>query len=477
MTSAAPTILALETDSAWVIILASSAVVLAATIVAARLISRSGGLASGLLLALPLALPLAAAVAFAEAALPEAAVLRPAGDVLLDKTGGLLDLLVVENQQDHTLTPYAVSRSAGSWLLIIGVLASSFMLVRRLIGALVVRSLLRRCRALGDQEAELGILLRRLCDDLRLRRIPQLLVLPPSVGGAFVMGLRRPKVLLSADLLRSLDDSEIEGVLAHELAHLRARDVELVLVAGLLRDLVAWNPFAHLAYRHLRRDRELEADRCAAAATEKPLAVASGLLKVAETMLATSRSQRSGALAFFGTRRLVTARVSQLLAVADGRAPLLPARHLPFLAAACVAAVIGFQVAAQIAEREAPALALVWDATEGDREGLWAPKRYRNNHQRTVGRHSVAPGRRLGKVDPRRRLSYPQLAGDVSVKPRHLDEWVAAMDEWTHELGESPITTRWEGRRNWEAVPLVAPVGDGSLGIYEVKLGLAEATR
>src|SRR5918992_4310549 len=140
MTSASPTILALETDSAWVIILVSSAVVLAAAIVAARVIGRPGGLASGLLLALPLALPLIAALSFAEAALPEAAVLRPAGDVLLDRTGGLLDLLVVENQRNHTVTPYAVPRSAGSWLLLIGVLSSFLMLLRRVIGALLIRS-------------------------------------------------------------------------------------------------------------------------------------------------------------------------------------------------------------------------------------------------------------------------------------------------------------------------------------------------
>jgi BlaR1 peptidase M56 len=316
-----------------------------------------------------------------------------------------------------------------------------------------------------------------LCIDLRLRRVPDLLILPPGVGGAFVVGLRRPRILLAGELLESLDRDEIEGVLAHELAHLRARDVELVLAAGLLRDLVAWNPFAHLAYGLLRRNRELEADRAAVAATGNPLAVASGLLKVAETMLRTTRRQRSTALAFLGTRRLVTARVSQLLAVADGRAQVRPARHLPFLAAACVAATIGLQVAAQIAEREAPALAFVWGAPASEPESLWAPKRYRSNHQPNVGRHSVAPGNRVGQGDLRRRPRYPQLAGDVSVQPRHLDEWVAAMDEWTHELGVSPVTLRWEARRSWEAVPLVAPVGDGPLAIYEVKLDLAEATK
>ena len=44
MVSASPTILALETDSAWVVVLAVSAVTLIAALILRRLIGRPGGL-------------------------------------------------------------------------------------------------------------------------------------------------------------------------------------------------------------------------------------------------------------------------------------------------------------------------------------------------------------------------------------------------------------------------------------------------
>ena len=79
MDSAAPTIVAVQTDSAWVVILAVSAATLLAVMLVRRLIHHPGGIASGLLLCLPLALPLIAAVSFDHAALPVVAILDDAG--------------------------------------------------------------------------------------------------------------------------------------------------------------------------------------------------------------------------------------------------------------------------------------------------------------------------------------------------------------------------------------------------------------
>ena len=76
MTTAAPTILTLETDSTWVVILVVSFVTLVLTLLLRRIIGRPGGLASSVLLAIPLLLPLVAAVIFQGSLLPEFAVLR-----------------------------------------------------------------------------------------------------------------------------------------------------------------------------------------------------------------------------------------------------------------------------------------------------------------------------------------------------------------------------------------------------------------
>ena len=104
MDSAAPTVLALETDSAWAVILAVSAGTLVAAVVLHRLIARPGGLASAALLATPLVLPLAAAAAYERALLPELAVLRPAGEVMLERSRDLLHLFLLPDPTNHSVT-------------------------------------------------------------------------------------------------------------------------------------------------------------------------------------------------------------------------------------------------------------------------------------------------------------------------------------------------------------------------------------
>jgi Zn-dependent protease with chaperone function len=276
--TAAPTVLAIETDSAWVVILAVSAVTLAAALFLKRLINLPGGLASGLLLSLPLALPIVAALTYTHAVLPEISVWQPIGRALKDAPSGLLHLLLVADEKG-VVTPYASSGSAGRWLVLVGLSVSSFMLLRRFIGAALLHRLIARSRPpegpLADAIEEAVY---RLAHDAGLRRAPEVLVLESGATGAFAVGVRHKKVLVSRDVLEGLDPEELEALLAHEIAHLQSHDVSVTFVAGLLRDLVAWNPVGHLAYRRLMEDRELEADRRAAALTSRPLAVASGLI-------------------------------------------------------------------------------------------------------------------------------------------------------------------------------------------------------
>ncbi len=99
-------------------------------------------------------------------------------------------------------------------------------------------------------------------------------------GGATVVGIRNPVVLADEDLLARLDDDELEGVLAHELAHVRRRDNLVSLLLGLVRDLTFFVPGGRWALRRLHAERELAADQTAVTATDRPGALASGLLKV-----------------------------------------------------------------------------------------------------------------------------------------------------------------------------------------------------
>jgi heat shock protein HtpX len=140
--------------------------------------------------------------------------------------------------------------------------------------------------------------------------MPRVYVIPQRQPNAFATG-RNPAnaaVAVTEGLLQALDQRELEGVLAHELAHVKNRDILISSVAAMLagslsqlanmalffggRDedgpglaaelatmIVA--PFAAmLVQMAISRSREFEADRVGAAITGDPLGLARALDKI-----------------------------------------------------------------------------------------------------------------------------------------------------------------------------------------------------
>lgn len=109
---------------------------------------------------------------------------------------------------------------------------------------------------------------------------PPIAVVADCPGGASAVGIRRPTIVIDRSLAERMDDEELEGVLAHELAHLRRRDNLVALLLGVVRDVFFFVPGGRWALRQLHTERELAADQCAVRVTHRPGALASGLLKV-----------------------------------------------------------------------------------------------------------------------------------------------------------------------------------------------------
>lgn len=336
---------------------------LIATALLRRFISRPGGFASGLLLSLPLLLPLVAAAIYQGGVLPEVTVLKPISSMVQNRSESLLHLLFLSDGNGRAAL-YAFYGSAGAWIFMIGLAVSSFMLVRRVCGALVLRRLISRCTTPHPaRDAQVLFVLDHLSLAVGLTPAPDVLILPGGVSGAFAVGLRRGRILLSRDLVEKLDENELTAVLAHEVAHLKARDVPMIFAAGFLRDFVAWNPFAHIAFRRLLRDREFEADRRAASLTRSPLALASGLLTVCELMRGQRNYVQRGALAILRPRVSVTRRVRSLLAMADeGMHVDAPIKGGAFLIAALLVALLGLEAGAKLAADDST-WAVVWGNT------------------------------------------------------------------------------------------------------------------
>jgi Zn-dependent protease with chaperone function len=478
LTSAAPAIISLETDSAWVVILAVSLVTLPLTLLLRRLIKRPGGLSSSLFLVLPLALPLLAAVIYQHGVLPEVAVLRPVGPALLDhpSTTGLFKLLI---SPDGVVIPYTLTGSTGPWLFLIGLTAITYMLIRRFLGFLSLRKLIARCSSPGPESLAEPLAI-RLSKAAGLKRTPRVLVLPPGTSGAFAVGSRTPKILISRDLLVGLQDDELEAIIAHEVAHIASRDIQVVLVAGLLRDMVAWNPIAHMAFRRLGSDREFEADRRAAELTGNPLAVASSLVRVCELKQENRALGRRTVLAFRGKGPL-TRRVARLLDLSDSPAPTISMGSMPYVAAALLAAVLGLQAGARVAGEQGGAFAIVWGAPTSEGVKVWSEPAPRSaDRNGSAGAHGRGgEGIRHGhKVNVRKvapdGTPFPFLLEGVGVREQDFTRFMKVINSRAERSALSVKALTSEIRESWKAVPILQ-AGMGSFGIYRIEAPLQRA--
>ncbi|WP_423751128.1 M48 family metalloprotease [Salinirarus marinus] len=78
----------------------------------------------------------------------------------------------------------------------------------------------------------------RLSDEMGIEK-PRLMVADMGVPNAFAVGRKGAGVVVvSSELLRLLEPDELEGVLAHELAHIRNRDVVMMVLGQSIASLV-----------------------------------------------------------------------------------------------------------------------------------------------------------------------------------------------------------------------------------------------
>ena len=161
---------------------------------------------------------------------------------------------------------------------------------------------------------------------------PKVAVVNTNIPNAFATGKghRSSLVAVTTGLLDILDEEEIEGVIGHELSHIKNRDV-LVLTMASLFSTIAWYLMQYGFYgslygggyysrsrgnssgggaiiiillvsvitwivsfiitRAISRYREFAADRGSAQMTGKPMVLASALTEISETMKRTPRQQ------------------------------------------------------------------------------------------------------------------------------------------------------------------------------------------
>jgi len=90
-----------------------------------------------------------------------------------------------------------------------------------------------------DQYSEIHRRVEWLCEDMGLEK-PRMMVADMGAPNAFAVGRRGAgTVVVSTELIRALDIDELEGVLAHELAHIDNRDVVMMVLGQGIASIVA----------------------------------------------------------------------------------------------------------------------------------------------------------------------------------------------------------------------------------------------
>ncbi|MGV8175796.1 MAG: zinc metalloprotease HtpX [Methanothrix sp.] len=163
-----------------------------------------------------------------------------------------------------------------------------------------------------SEEPRLHEMVRRLCQNADLP-MPRIAVVRTSMPNAFATGRNQKNavVAVTTGLLSRLNESEVEAVLAHELTHVKNRDMMVMTIATFLSSLaqimVQWLPFmgggsrdrdsgsnmallllvsvvvwivSFILIRTLSRYREFAADRGAAIITGQPSNLVSALKKI-----------------------------------------------------------------------------------------------------------------------------------------------------------------------------------------------------
>src|SRR6185312_4342530 len=120
----------------------------------------------------------------------------------------------------------------------------------------------------------------RLCIRFGLRRGPRLLV-SDEVTSPVLIGILNPIILIPRTLLEICTESDVESMLAHEIAHHCRRDLIWCWLPTLMQCLLFFHPVVWLARREWLSVQELACDELALSVTrQSPLEYGDTLLRV-----------------------------------------------------------------------------------------------------------------------------------------------------------------------------------------------------
>jgi protein involved in polysaccharide export with SLBB domain/beta-lactamase regulating signal transducer with metallopeptidase domain len=163
---------------------------------------------------------------------------------------------------------------AALWIIGIAIIS-----IRHVGGWVRVQQLRQRATPLVGQPWD--ELMSRICAQLRVHRVVKIaesaLVQVPSV-----VGYLKPIILMPACAMTGLSSQQLEGLIAHELAHVRRHDYLVNLVQIVIETLLFYHPAAWWLSKRIRQERENCCDDLAASVCGNRIAYVQALAAMEE---------------------------------------------------------------------------------------------------------------------------------------------------------------------------------------------------
>jgi beta-lactamase regulating signal transducer with metallopeptidase domain len=226
-----------------------------------------------------------------------------------------------KNQQLEASLPQSIDgelfqadNSPYFWLSLAWMIGASAFAVRILLARSLFAVFQWRCRRVVD--ASLAEYVETLARQLKLGR-PVCLIESPRLNGPIVFGIFRPTIALPVGFAGSFETVQQKVILAHELAHVAARDPVWHLLADLVSAAVWWHPLVWWSRHRLHTAMEAAADEGSLVISNGPAVLAECLVKLGGR-LAQPRSLAWMGIEGNGFRSGLGRRVERLVSL-DGR--------------------------------------------------------------------------------------------------------------------------------------------------------------
>ncbi len=197
------------------------------------------------------------------------------------RSAGLTGLAVA---CERSFRPLAAGGAPIAWAAGLGALV---------IAALTARALVQAMRGQRRARADLWLGAHHDRGEFDLVIVPADAPLAYSVGGA------RPQVVLSEGLVATLEPDELEVVISHEAAHIRASHDRYLMLIGVTQRVTGWLPGVRAAMTSVRAALERWADEDAVGADRQRRK------RLRDALLATAYAMTGPDLAAFGAMALV----------------------------------------------------------------------------------------------------------------------------------------------------------------------------